>query len=248
MNIKKNLSLLSATILLASNAHAIPVIPGGNAVVILNTAGQGSFWVDSGVSADDIALNGASFNVDVSAASAALGGTIEEFAILGFSSPVPTSYPFPGGLAFNYDEYVYVDPGAGLVYATSNPSPASSNLQLINQLNDLQQFVENASFGFNPEGSLGDVDGNANFVFGLGGGLLNTVYDLAFLYHQYQNEFGTSTTLHRTHSFYGNVTLQNNRLAIMTPIPNAAWLFISALGGLTIARPWKKTRYQHKHK
>ncbi len=188
--LKKTFTTLASSILLASNTQAIPFQPGDNMVVGFNTFGMGSFLYDTGVSADDF-VTGTGFSLDISAAFSALGGSIESFMILGRTTPYATT-------VYNYDEYAYVDPGAGLVYAQTVPEPLRTNSQLQFATFNTAATIANASFGWNGEGTFGDLDNRAPIVFGLGNGFLNSFSDLLGSrpntrhFHQYQTT-GVST-------------------------------------------------------
>ena len=55
--------------------------------------------------------------IDVSAAAAALGGTIDSFALLALNSAECTDVG-----CYNYSEFLYVSGGGGLVFAGNSPT------------------------------------------------------------------------------------------------------------------------------
>ena len=96
--IKKQLGLLAGSVLVASSANAA-VSLGGDAVAVFNTAGAGSYYqILTGVDGDTLEA-GAGFSVDVSAATAALGGSIDSFALFAINSNEFSAASFPG---YNY--------------------------------------------------------------------------------------------------------------------------------------------------
>lgn len=272
----KIISLLPASILLTTQANAISLQPGDNALALFNTVGSGSYIMDTGVPADAIA-NGAGFVLDISPAFAALGGHIESFGLIGRTAGT-------GPAIFNYSEFIYVTQDAGLIYAQSQPAQPGTNTDLLIWAHNLTNYFENVQSspgltqGYSPEGFVGDLDSNALIVVALGVGLLNPVFlstnsnsslDGHQLFHQFHNSdpnsiqaqqnvpfrlVGSALTLppcsdelselagsedcNGSSPYYESTfTLNNNNLilagTLYTPIPAAAWLFISALAGLS---------------
>ena len=267
--LKKSLGVLSGSLLLttlSTPSFAVPFYPGSNAIVLFNTTGQGSYWMDSGVSADDIARNQAGFSLDISAATAALGGSIESFALIGLTSQTEET-------TFNYTEFLYVEPGVGILYAQSGPIPTTSNFDLAVRILRYQHLIANSvdGFGYHIEGSLGDIDRHAGFVLGARGegGTFNYTGDKSgiSLFHHY---FSSDQSSSNATLAYGNflsqalcdedsydlekleeclsfaagrpgITIDSQIFSLegstfVTPIPGTAWLFLSALGGLMVRK------------
>ena len=109
--IKKQLGLLAGSLIVAASSSAeIPL--DSNVLFVFNTAGAGTYYQKYGSPAQSLADG---FSIDLSAASAALGGSIDSFAILALSagacSPTASNiYP-----CYNYNEGLYVELGGGLV-------------------------------------------------------------------------------------------------------------------------------------
>ncbi len=235
---KKQLSILAGSVLLASGAHAATVGVGGNAVAVFDTAGVGTYIIDTGVTADALAA-GNGFQIDVSAALAALG-SIDSYAVLGLTTPTAT------GL-YNYDSGSYVDVGAGVVYASSTGGgPAVSQNNTVLQTGGVATYLNNANFGLNVDGSGGDASGSAAILTGFGG-LLNAAGALSGLFVQDSDFTGLTsspdavTILTPTGAIEG-VYLDGTTFSAtavgstVVPVPAAAWLFGSALVGLGVVR------------
>ncbi|MDB4431614.1 hypothetical protein N9137_04465, partial [Pseudomonadales bacterium] len=162
--IKKQLGLLAGSVLVASSANAAVTL-SGDAVAVFNTAGAGSYYqILTGVNGDSLEA-GTGFSVDLSAATAALGGTIDSFAMFALNSPEFSPSTAPG---YNYTEALYVSEGGGLVYA-GETATSTRNLDAVNAVNYIQFFFGNADLGLNVEGSLADFD-----YYAYNSGLLNT--------------------------------------------------------------------------
>ena len=83
--IKKQLSILAGSVLLASGANAAitnSVGDAGSSVLAVLVGTNGSYVFDAGISAEDLA-SGTGFSIDVS--SAAGIGTINSFAVFGIT-------------------------------------------------------------------------------------------------------------------------------------------------------------------
>ena len=155
--IKKQLGLLAGSLMVAASSSAeIPL--NSNVLFVFNKVGYGTYYQKYGWPVQSLA-NG--FSIDLSAASAALGGSIDSFAILalkaGACSPT-ASNPYP---CYSYDEGLYVELGGGLVY-TSNSLQATTNTSAQNAIASVQDFLSGAELGLNVEGSAGDFDAYAN--------------------------------------------------------------------------------------
>jgi hypothetical protein len=231
---KKQLGILAGSVMLASSAQALVT---SNAVAVFNTAGQGSFIIDTGVSADDLA-SGTGFSIDVSAAIAGLGGSIDSYAVLGLTSATAT------GL-YNYDSGSYVDVGAGVVYASSTGGPALSQNNTALTTGLVATYLGNASFGANAEGTAGDADGSAAITTGFGG-LLNAAGAVTGIFVQDSDFTGASSSpdavaITSPAAGAGGVSLEGATFSAtapgaVIPVPAAAWLFGSALVGLGVVR------------
>ena len=220
--IKKKLGLLAGSVMVATSANAAIDLGTQGALAIFNTAGAGSYIQALGVSGNDLST-GTAFTIDVAAASAALGGTIESFAVLGLADATCA-----GVACYNYSEFLYVAGGGGLVY-TGGAAAATSNNAAGNAIVAIQAFLDGASFGANAEGSLGDADANgfsnSYLVSGTSG--------LAF--NQQQAGLNPTTNLQPVgdDAAISGSTFSN---ASAVPVPAAAWLFGSALLGLGVVR------------
>ncbi|MDA8790168.1 thrombospondin type 3 repeat-containing protein [Pseudomonadales bacterium] len=153
--IKKQLGLLAGSVMMAASSDAA-INLDGNTLVVFNTAGAGSYYQLVPSSTGDSLVAGTGFAVDVTAATAALGGPIDNFAVLALASTrcSPATYP-----CYNYTEFLYVSEGGGLVYSGgSATSTTNGNAQ--NAIVNIQSFLNNANLGYNGEGTTGDADGN----------------------------------------------------------------------------------------
>ena len=154
--IKKQLGLLAGSLMMAASSSAeIPL--NSNVLFVFNKVGAGTYYQNYGSPVQSLADG---FSIDVSAASAALGGSIDSFAILALSAGAcsPTgSNSFP---CYNYNEGLYVELGGGLVY-TADSVQATTNLSAQNAISNVQDFLSGAELGLNVEGSAGDFDASA---------------------------------------------------------------------------------------
>lgn len=232
---KRKFGTLAGSILIVANANAL--VLGDSVIAVFNTMGNGSYYQVLGSTSDLLA--GIGFQQDVSAAQAVLGGTIEEFALIALAPDDGSIFsPFPGHLGtYNYDEMIYVDNNGGLI-TTSNvdAANASSNTDAIQFIEQLTAFLQNASLGYNPDGSLGDFDSNFNVA-----NLLTTSPSTVAL--NAQQATGTTTipkSLEITSPIgSGSLVLDNISASFSltaVPVPTAAWLFGSALVGFGFIR------------
>lgn len=189
---KKKISLLCASIITASNTNALVINPGDNVLLVFYTSGVGNYIIDTGVSADQI-IDGAGFSINISPAASALGGVAESFALVGLTSQTAPEF-------YNYSEFVYVYPGAGLLYTNTYTYPATiqSDTDLQDEILALQNQFSALNLGFNPIGSL-PPSPTTPFAFGLE--LLKPLSLLGpdflsgnniGLFHQYQSNTPTS--------------------------------------------------------
>lgn len=234
--IKKRLSTLAGTIFIATSSDAAILWSSGfnqlgasDTLAVFNTTGAGSYYqFVSGSNGDSLASGNGFFSIDVSAASAALGG-IESFALLAVKSEVAPPCPVgvhwtPG--CYNYSEYIYVSQGGGLVFAGNPITPTSNALAKI-QIYQIQNFLNNANIGLNSEGSLGDFDRNASVS-----SLLNFA-NTGLAINAQQGGFANETNLQL---LPGQVFIAGDTFNYNVPVPAAAWLFGSALIGLSALR------------
>jgi len=236
--IKKQLSVLAGSVLVAAGANA--AIVGGasgvdsSAILVLNTAGQGSYVYDTGITAGDLA-SGTGFSIDISAGIAALGGSVDAFAVFGTLGGTSNVYSYAAG-------YNYVDVNGGVVYTSTAPSADQVNLSLLNNTNAVRDYINSvAAGGLFADGNPGDLDAEViNSVFGLltGSGLVANVYTQTLL----AGEDATgSTQLVEITSPAGSqlgayLDGPTGNATSAVPVPAAAWLFGSALLGLGVVR------------
>jgi len=225
--IKKQLGLLAGSVLVASSANAAITLDG-NAVAVFNTAGAGSYYqlVGGGNTGDSLEA-GTGFSIDVTAATAALGGTIDSFALFAINSNEFSAASFPG---YNYTEFQYVSEGGGLVFAGDTAS-STTNLKAGNDINAVALAFANADLGFNGEGSTGDFDAiafNADF---LNTGVSGVVFNQQTLTGATNAQLLGSGGVDFTSEITGG-----NFVVTAVPVPAAAWLFGSALLGLGVVR------------
>ncbi len=100
-------------------------------------------------------MGGVGFAVDVSAATAALGGTIDSFALLSLATK---NCVINYGLCYNYSEFIYVEEGGGLVFAGPDIQSQSNAIANYSVIPSVRNFLASAVLGLNREGSLGDAD------------------------------------------------------------------------------------------
>jgi hypothetical protein len=221
--IKKQLGLLAGSVMLASSANAAITLDG-NTLAVFNTAGAGSYYqLVAGSTGDTLAAR-QPFSVDISAAAAALGGSIDSLAVFALASTQCSSAIYP---CYNYTEFLYVSEGGGLVYA-GDTATSTTNLAAVNEIFGINAFLAYANLGFNGEGTLGDFDSNAQVA-----GYLNSGSSVDIN--------GSNMSAHGASVIFNQQTLTgatNAQLITLTslPIPTTAWLFGSALAGLLVAK------------
>ena len=229
--IKKHLGLLAGSVMVASSANAAITLDG-NALAVFNTAGAGSYYqLVAGATGDSLEA-GTGFSVDVSAATAALGGTIDSFAMFALNSPEFSAASYPG---YNYTEFLYVSEGGGLVYA-GDTATSTTNLAAVNEVFGINAFLAYANLGFNGEGSLGDFDSIAYVAKYLDFGVASGGYfDGSFTFGTTVGDYPHGPTfVFNQQTLTGATNAQIIGGAI--PIPTTAWLFGSALAGLLVAK------------
>ena len=224
--IKKQLGLLAGSVILASSANAAITLDG-NSLAVFNTAGAGTYLQLIPGSTGDSLEAGIGFEVDVSAATAALGGSIESFALFALNSNEFSAPSYPG---FNYSEGLYVEEGGGLVYAGTS-AVSTTNLEAQNTINAVKQFLSNASLGLNGEGGLADFDADSTVAGFLQFAASGVIFN--------QQTLGGATNAQTlglgSVDFIAEVS-GGNFTASAVPVPAAAWLFGSALLGLGVVR------------
>ena len=172
--IKKQLGLLAGSVMLASSANAAITLDG-NTLAVFNTAGAGSYYqLVAGSTGDTLAAR-QPFSVDISAAAAALGGSIDSlrnvFALASHTECSAAIYP-----GYNYTEFLYVSEGGGLVYA-GDTATSTTNLAAVNEIFGINAFLAYANLGFNGEGSLGDFDSIAYVAKYLNSGQFSIIFN-----------------------------------------------------------------------
>ena len=229
--IKKQLGLLAGSVLVASSANAAITLDG-NALAVFNTAGAGSYYqLIPGVTGDSL-IAGIEFSMDISAATAALGGSIDSFALLAYG-PNVCDGTIAQAECYNYTEFTYVETDNGLIY-TGDTAMATTNVAAYLENLNIDAYLSNAVMGLNGEGSLGDADGS----FGLSKYLSTNQANLVFNQQVGGDGYyplpvdSTNAQLLTGSIFIEGDSLQFNQV----PIPTTAWLFGSALAGLLVAR------------
>jgi len=214
--IKKQLGLLAGSVMLASSANAAITLDG-NTLAVFNTAGAGSYYqLVAGSTGDTLAAR-QPFSVDISAAAAALGGSIDSLAVFALASTQCSSAIYP---CYNYTEFLYVSEGGGLVYA-GDTATSTTNLVAVNEIFGINAFLAYANLGFNGEGSLGDFDSIAYVAKYLNSGQFSIIFNQQTL----------------TGATYAQVISGGPyTFGPPIPIPTTAWLFGSALAGLLVAK------------
>ena len=225
--IKKQLSILAGSVLLASGANAAitnSVGDAGSSVLAVLVGTNGSYVFDAGISAEDLA-SGTGFSLDVS--SAAGIGTINSFAVFGI-----TGATNPDG-AVN----AYADIGYGVVSAgASNTSQDATGVA--NGAQQVRTYIAAVGAGgFQADGSGGDLDSATASSFW---SLLQASGSVAGVTWTRENASnGVDSTLVEitSPSGSGGVSYDGTTLsASAVPVPAAAWLFGSALLGLGVVR------------
>lgn len=224
--IKKQLGLLAGSVLVASSANAAITLDG-NTVAVFNTAGAGSYYQLIPGSTGDSLEAGTGFSVDVSAATAALGGTIDSFALFAINSNEFSAATAPG---YNYTEFLYVSEGGGLVFA-GDTATSTTNLVAGNDINAIALALANADLGANGEGSTGDFDAIA-----FNAGFLNTGISSVVFNQQTLTGATNAQILGDNGVDFTSEITGGNFVVTAVPVPAAAWLFGSALLGLGVVR------------
>ena len=224
--IKKQLGLLAGSVLVASSANAAITLDG-NTVAVFNTAGAGSFYQLVPGSTGDSLEAGSGFSIDVSAATAALGGTIDSFALFAINSNEFSAASFPG---YNYTEFQYVSEGGGLVFA-GGTAVSTTNLVAGNDINAIALALANADLGLNGEGSTGDFDAIA-----FNTGFLNTGVSSVIFNQQTLTGATNAQVLGAGGVDFTSEITGGSFVVTAVPVPAAAWLFGSALLGLGVVR------------
>ena len=228
--IKKQLGLLAGSVLVASSANAAITLDG-NTLAVFNTAGAGSFYLSVPGSTGDALEAGTGFSIDISAAAAALGGSIDSFALFAINSNEFSPSSAPG---YNYTEFQYVSEGGGLVYA-GDTATSTTNAVAGTAILGLQSFLSDATIGFNGEGTLGDFDANAQVAGYLNSGVTNVIFNQQTLTGATNAQVIDITSPFSTVNGVG-IEGSNFVATSAVPVPAAAWLFGSALLGLGVVR------------
>ncbi|MDB4453188.1 VPLPA-CTERM sorting domain-containing protein [bacterium] len=168
--------------------------------------------------------------MDISAATAALGGSIDSFALFALG---PNDCNSTSGGCYNYTEFTYIDSYGGLIY-TGDTAMATTNSAADNEVYTINSYLSNAFMGLNGEGSLGDADGYSFFSKYLSTSQTNLVFN-----QQVGGDGYFHLTVDSTNAqlLTGSIFIEGDSLQFnQVPIPATAWLFGSALAGLLVAR------------
>ena len=231
---KKQLSILAGSVLLASSAQA--AITAGDAAtdssaILVLTGSLGSFVVDTGISAGDLAT-GTGFSVSIAGADAAVGG-ITGYALFG-------ALAADGGTA----ALGYADAGFGYVAAGGANPLLAGDLQGLND--QINTYIGNTSAGgFFAAGTLQNLPNN---TWAAANTLVQNAGDVTQIFTSTETAVSTDGVVSGPIDILGpnaavegayigagdtfNVT--NEQTVI--PVPAAAWLFGSALVGLGVVR------------
>ena len=224
--IKKQLGVLAGSVMLATSANAALV--GGNgltdssAVLVLSTAGNGAFIVDV------TGQIGSDFSIDLTAATAALGGTIDQFAL--FQNIGGTSNVYSSALTG------YIDVNGGVIYAGETAGTTLAGNDLVSTQSSIQSFIGGAAEGFNAEGTAGDLDGTSVGTAAFGTGLFTSSGSVANVYQQTLVDASDAVLSQVGAAGYTASIDGATFTASAVPVPAAAWLFGSALLGLGVVR------------
>ena len=220
--IKKQLSILAGSVLLASGANAAitnSVGDAGSSVLAVLVGTNGSYVFDAGITADQLS-SGIGFSIDTSAATTI--GTIVDFAVFGITS----------GTEGNGGVNGYSDAGFGVVSAGASNGAISDEFGVFSAVSQVRDYFNAVGTGgVQADGSAGDLD-EATAASALG--LLidaSTTTGISWL----QETSGGGADLS---AVTGPVaSLVGSELSVAAvPVPAAAWLFGSALLGLGVVR------------
>lgn len=157
--IQKRIPMLFASILATTTTQAA-FVPGDTSIgtdssVVLsfydNTSiiSGGAYHYDAGISTADL-IAGVGFSINISAATAALGGTPTGFSLFGTRTS--------GAASYSYALFDYVDPNLGIIYAGSAPIGLPSGNDVLTQSNTLNNGISflpsTASQTFQAAGTL----------------------------------------------------------------------------------------------
>lgn len=227
---KKQLSILAGSVLLASSANAALTDTDSAAVLVLVGA-NGSFAYDTGLTSGQLA-GGQGFSLDVSAGLGSVGA-LSGYALFGTLACDDPACAGTNG---------YADAGLGFVAASNagvsiGSGDVSSTLQAIdNYIN----FLAGGGFGAQANGTFGDADTQAALV---NNGLIVNGVNQLFT----STESDTNNDLSPSGPIpivdpggaLEGVYLDGNTFNVTNaaiPVPAAAWLFGSALVGLGVVR------------
>lgn len=253
--IKRKLSLLACSVILASGANA--AIVAGNAGTVDSslvlglidsdaTAGNvATYWVELPGTVDDI-LGGNGFSVSLSAAASSfLGGFADSWVLFGNKeNAAPFTSDSSNSIYGNFGDNV------GTVYANTAPEggkAVASEVQAdMGVLRTILASISGSSEVGALQGTAGDFDA---FGFGAFSGIKNALGDTAGLFYSQINPTARALTpVENGIAITGpggsveGAYLDGNTFNITTeavaavPVPAAAWLFGSALLGLGVVR------------
>lgn len=246
--LKKSIGLLAASILTASTHAALDAgdITRSSSAVLVLTSSTGSYVIDTGITGVDLA-SGTELTIDLSAASSALG-TIEGYTLFG-------TLPCTFGEACSSFTLGYSDPGLGAIYAQTSlihPSDLLNAFAFSDIDNPDYRFANqyiNAAFS---EGFKGSISGAhlTNFeVDSINGTRIgaqyivsaNTVANIFTTREVKWFEFSNETVLKNDQPLIAGIE-GNNFYVKSVPTPAAAWLFGSALAGISVLNKAFRTR------
>ena len=232
---KKQLSILAGSILLASSAQAAITASSGvgvdsSVVLVLEGASGDSFVIDTGIDAGQLAAGQGFSAIDLSTAIGAVGA-IQEWALFGVLGGTDSS---------SYDSSIgYYATDSGVVYGGTAAAPTVLANVLVDR-DALNDWIGSTSEGVQA-GFPADLNANAfEAAFGGSTGLLNSAATgLVYAYRTSGNSVvditGPNDAVEGI-SFDGASFAVTNEQQTVIPVPAAAWLFGSALVSLGVVR------------
>ncbi len=248
--IKKNLGLLAGSILLASGVNAATVNPavlgapdevstttGSDMLLLLvDSTTSNTLVYNAGITADALSAGGnVAFSVDLTTNASYAGFNADGYALFGITS---------GSTAYNSASPFssYVDTGIGLVYATSAPAniPAGSDT-LRPSLNEVNAYIDLA----NGNDILSAADSFNNKIISTQfGGMIQSIGSVTEIFFANTDTDGAVSTIavevldnlsggNIGETFVLGTTFYTEE---PVPVPAAAWLFGTAMLGLSVAR------------
>jgi len=222
--IKKQLSILAGSVLLASGANAAitnSVGDAGSSVLAVLVGTNGSYVFDAGITADQLS-SGIGFSIDTSAATTI--GTIVDFAVFGITS----------GTEGNGGVNGYSDAGFGVVSAGASNGAISDEFGVFSAVSQVRDYFNAVGTGgVQADGTAGDLDSPAATAASALGLLIDASTTTGISWLQETSGGGADLS-----AVTGPVaSLVGSELSVAAvPVPAAAWLFGSALLGLGVVR------------